>query len=71
MDSENIYVNSCQFPKEDLLIPKVEPIDTDIMMEEKCAVEPRVIVSSKMDKVLVKEELCENLEYKNSLSSKV
>ena len=60
------------FPKEDQLIPKIEPIDIDFIKEEKieeeCFIEPGVTVSLKDNKISVKEELCKNNGNKNSPS---
>ena len=63
------------FPKEDRLIPKMEPIDLDFIKEEEieseCYVEPGVTVSLKVDKIPVKKEFCKNEEIDNCSSSNV
>ena len=63
------------FPKEDQLIPKIEPIDVDFIKQEEiadeCYVEPGVTVSFKVDKIPVKKELCKNVEIDNCSSSNV
>ena len=56
MDSKD----DCYF-KEDLLVPKIEPIDSDFIKEEEfeeeeCSVEPGITVSLKVNKVSLKEE---------------
>ena len=57
------------------LIPKQEPFDVDFIKEEEfkeeCYVEPGVVVSLKVNKVSVKDELDENKKIKNSSSSNV
>ena len=66
MDSKSGVFNTNPLPKEHKIIPKIEPIDVNFIkkeeIEEECSVEPGVTVSLKVDKVLVKEELCENEE---------
>ena len=64
------------FPKEEQLIPKIEPTDVDFIkeeeeIEEECFIEPGVCVSLNVDKVSCKEELYENEETNNSSSSNV
>ena len=59
-------------PKEDQIIPKIEPIDTDFIkeeeiLEEKCSVDPGVTVN----KVSLKEQLCDNEELEEYSSSNV
>ena len=60
------------FPKKDHITPKIEPIDDDFIkkeeFEEECQVEPRVVVSMKVDKVSVNEK---KKETENCSSSKV
>ena len=66
MDSKSVFFNNNTFPKKHQFIPKIEPIDVNFIkkeeIDEECYVEPGVNVSIKVDKVLVKEELCENEE---------
>ena len=75
MDSRNELLDNYSFPKEDQLIPKIEPIDEDFIkeeeIEEECYIEPGVVVSLKVDKALVKDELYGNEEFENSSSSNV
>ena len=75
MDSRNELLDNFSFPKEDQLIPKIEPIDEDFIkeeeIEEECYIEPGVVVSLKVDKALVKDELYGNEEFENSSSSNV
>ena len=75
MDSKNELLNDYSFPKEDQLIPKTEPIDEEFIkqeeIEDECYVEPGVTVSLKVDKVSVKEELCDNEDFDNCSSSNV
>ena len=75
MDPEDELLDNYSFHREDQLIPKTEPIDLDFIkkeeIEEECYVEPGVTVSLKVDKVSVKEELCQNEEIGNSSSSNV
>ena len=75
MDSRNELLDNFSFPKEDQLIPKIEPIDEDFIKEEEiveeCYIEPGVVVSLKVDKALVKDELYGNEEFENSSSSNV
>ena len=63
------------FPKEEQLIPKIEPTDVDFIkeeeeIEEECFIEPGVIVSLNVNKVSLKE-LYENKEINNCSSSNV
>ena len=51
--------------KDDQFIPMIEPI-VEIKEEEKCFIVPTVV-----DKVSIKEELCDNEEISNSSSSNV
>ena len=75
MNSTNELLDNYIFPEEDQLIPKMEPIDIEFIkqeeIEEECHVEPGVVVSLKVDKVSVKEELCKNEETNNCSSSNV
>ena len=75
MDSRNELLDNYSFPKEDQLIPKIEPIDEDFIKEEEIEeeyyIEPGVVVSLKVDKALVKDELYGNEEFENSSSSNV
>ena len=75
MDSRNELLDNYSFPKEDQLTPKIEPIDEDFIkeeeIEEECYIEPGVVVSLKVDKALVKDELYGNEEFENSSSSNV
>ena len=62
--------------KEDLLIPKIEPIDLDFIKEEEfeekeCSIDPGVNVSLKVNKVSLKEEFCENEETSGCTSPNV
>ena len=74
MDCNNKLFDNYPFPK-DKKIAKIEPIDVDFIkkeeIEEDCHVEPGVMVSFKIDKVSVNEQLCKNKENKNCSSSKV
>ena len=73
MDSRNDYL----FPKENLLISKVEPIDIDFIKKEKieegeeCFVVQGIVEPLEIDKVSVKKELCENEEIENYSSANV
>ena len=75
MNSKNGSLDNYSFSKEDQSIPKTEPIDKDFIkeeeIEEECYVEPGVVVSLKVDKVSVKDELFENNGIENSSSSYV
>ena len=75
MDSNNEMLDNYPFPKEDKKIAKIEPIDVDFIkkeeIEEDCHVEPGVMVSFKVNKISVNEQLCKNEETENCSSSKV
>ena len=72
MDSKND-----SFLKEDQLIPKVEPIDPELIKnekndeEEECFAVPGIIESLKSDKDSVKKEILENEEIGDCSPSKV
>ena len=70
MVSRNELLDNYPLSNEDQLLPKTEPIDIDFTKEE-CNVESGQIVSFKIDKVSVKEELCERDEIHNHSSSNV
>ena len=73
MDSRNDYL----FPKENLFIPKVEPIDIDLIKKEKndeeeeCFVVPGIVESLKVEKDLIKEEIFEKNRIDDCSSSNV
>ena len=71
MVSRNELLDNYPLSNEDQLLPKTEPIDIDFTKEEECNVESGQIVSFKIDKVSVKEELCERDEIHNHSSSNV
>ena len=75
MNSKNGLLDNYSFSKEDQSILKTELVDKDFIkeeeIEEECYVEPGVVVSLKVDKVSVKDELFENKGIKNSSSSYV
>ena len=78
MDSKNELLDGNPFPKEDELIPKIEPIDPDLIKKEKieeeeegCFAIPGIIDSLNFDKDLVKKEVIENNEIDSSSSSNV
>ena len=75
MDCNNKFLDSYSFPKESRMISKIEPIDVDFIkkeeIEEDCHVEPGVMVSFKVNKISVNEQLCKNEETENCSSSKV
>ena len=63
-------------PEEDQITPKIEPIDTDFIkeeefLEEECSVDPGVTVSFKVNKVSLKEEVCDKEEIEDCLLSNV
>ena len=75
MVSRNELLDNYPLPNEDQLIPKTKSIDLDFTKKEKteeeCNVESGQIVSFEIDKVSVKEELCEHDEIDNHSSSNV
>ena len=77
MDSKNELLDTTPLPKEDQLIPKVEPIDVDFIKKEKnddeeeCFVVPGIVESLKNDEDSVKVEVIENEEIENCSSSNV
>ena len=76
MDSKNNLLDNCSSPKEEQLIPKVEPIDVDYIKKEKnedegLFVVPGIIEAIKVDKDSIKEEVFENEEIENHSSSNV
>ena len=63
-------------PEEDQITPKIEPIDTDFIkeeefLEEEFSVDPGVTVSFKVNKVSLKEEICDKEEIEDCLLSNV
>ena len=74
MDSNELLDNCSQ----DQLIPKIEPINVDLIKKEKieeeeegCFAIPGIIDSLNFDKDLVKKEVIENNEIDSSSSSNV
>ena len=68
MDSEDDLLNDYLFPKEDYLIPKIEPINEEIGEEEE---EGFFVIQGLVDDISVKKELCENKEIEKNSSKNV
>ena len=75
MDSRNELADSSQLPKEDQLIPKVEPMDVDFIKKEEIEdhifVDQGIVESTKFYEDSIKEEILEVEGCENSSSSAV